>query len=102
MQVRAGQGKASLAALAEATRLAPDEPRFAYVLAVAEHDLDSPAAGLQRMQALARAKPGYRPAVETARAWQPDRNSATPPPQSKSHRLSAAAPLPTPATPSNE
>lgn len=94
MRIRAGQGREALPALAKAVALAPDEPRFAYVLAVAEHDLGDRAAGLRRLQALARDRPGYRSAAETLQAWGVPLAATT-----EFNRPSATVPSPTPQLP---
>lgn len=63
-EIRGGDRRAALRALATAVRLAPDEPRYAWVHAIALHDIDDPARGIAALEAAQSRQPGYAPHAE--------------------------------------
>ena len=63
--VRLGERPAALAALGEAVRLDRSTPRYAFVHAVALHDLGQPAEALAALRAARRLHPGDRDLAET-------------------------------------
>ncbi len=63
-EVRAGERQRALEALATAVRLAPDEPRYAWVQAIALHDIGGAAAGIVALEAAHARHPGYAPHID--------------------------------------
>jgi predicted CXXCH cytochrome family protein len=63
-EVRAGDRRHALGALEAAARLAPDEPRYAFVHAVALHDIAGADAGIAALAAAQARHPGYAPHVD--------------------------------------
>jgi Flp pilus assembly protein TadD len=63
----------TLAALAEAVRLDPDEPRYAYVNGVALHSLADPAQGITALEEAHRRFPGDRSILQALATMERDR-----------------------------
>ncbi len=67
--VRSREPEQALAALARAAELAPTEPRFAYVLGIARHGLESPEAGRRTLAEAIGRQPGYAPFHQALADW---------------------------------
>jgi predicted CXXCH cytochrome family protein len=67
--VRARHADEALAALEKAAELAADEPRFVYVLGVAQHDLVDAARGRRTLEHALERFPGYAPIAQALLAW---------------------------------
>jgi tetratricopeptide (TPR) repeat protein len=66
---RQRRGPEALAELAQASRLAPEEPRFAYVHAVALHDAGRAADARRELDRLLARFPGHREGMQAATAY---------------------------------
>jgi tetratricopeptide (TPR) repeat protein len=67
--VRNREPDEALAALARAAEIAPDEPRYTYVLGIARHGLESPESGRRTLTEAIERQPGFAPFHQALADW---------------------------------